>query len=34
MNNKQKKLVQLLCLVLAGLMILGTAYVALISILL
>lgn len=34
MNNNQKKLIRILCLALAGIMILGVAYVALISILL
>lgn len=34
MNNKQKKLIRILCFVLAGVMVLGVAYVALASILL
>ncbi len=34
MNNKHKKIVRVLCFVLAGIMVLGVAYVALASILL
>ena len=33
MNNKYKKLVRVLCLILAGVMILSVAYIALISLL-